>query len=52
MRKNNVPLRLKNSELYLPENAMFLGISPMSSMIWAMWSSSFEYRDPEAGSKR
>lgn len=36
----DLPLRLKNSEEYFPENAMLLGISPMSSMIWAMWSSS------------
>ena len=43
---------MKKSELYLPENARLLGNSPISSMIWAMWSSSLLYREPDAGSNR
>lgn len=50
--EESLPLRLKNSELYFPAKAIALGISPMSSMICAIWSSSLLYRDPEAGSKR
>ena len=45
-------MRLKKSELYLPENAMLFGNSPMSSMICAIWSSSLLYREPDAGSNR
>ena len=51
-RRIGLPLRLKNSELCLPETSTLLGISPMSSMICAMWSSSLLYRVPDAGSKR
>jgi hypothetical protein len=36
----------------LPEKAMPLGDSPTSSIICAIWSLSFVYREPEAGSKR
>ena len=50
--KRHSPLRLKKSELYLPENAKGLGNSPISSIICAIWSSSLLYLDPEAGSKR
>ena len=46
------PLRLKKSELYLPENARLFGNSPISSIICAMWSSSLLYREPDAGSNR
>jgi hypothetical protein len=46
------PFRLKKSPLYFPENARVLGKSPINSMIWAIWSSSLLYLDPEAGSKR
>jgi hypothetical protein len=47
-----IPLRLKNSELNLPAKAIALGMSPISSIICATWSSSLLYRDPEAGSNR
>ena len=44
----DVPSQLKNSEL----KGNRFGISPISCMICAMWSSFLIYRDPEAGSNR
>lgn len=45
-REQHAPRLLKKSAEYLPANATLLGISPINSIICAMWSSSLLYLDP------